>query len=305
MNIKNCPVCQSEQVKWLFESKDFKNTTNKIFSYRKCQHCDLFSIYPRPQPQELLAYYPEDYVPYKEPGKENWSKINKRLHRRHYLIRCRAVNSAIGGGTLLLDIGCGSGNFLVELLRDGNWRAIGIDINPYAVQTATSRGLDIRLGDLMDLEFPTSSFDAVTIWDVLEHVRNPKRTIEEIRRILKPEGYLFLSTPNGNSLQARLWQKYWVGWDIPRHLQVFTYHVLFNMLEDTGFVLKGKFAFPTERYYAVESTRQWIQESCSGSLARFANQITHFIGVLAWPVFWLFDRTPIASNIALKFQLIQ
>ncbi len=145
---------------------------------------------------------------------------------------------------------------------------MGIDINPHAVQTASRRGLDVRLGDLSDLEFPAKSFDAVTIWEVIEHLTNPKRTIEEIRHLLRPGGYLFLSTPNGDSLQARFWRKYWAGWDAPRHLQVFTPQVLCHLLEENGFVLKGKISFPTERYFAVESIRRWIRMNYLGALCR-------------------------------------
>jgi SAM-dependent methyltransferase len=302
MKLWNCPLCDSVGFEWLFDISDFATNSNRIFSIRKCRQCNLFSIFPRPQLQELLAYYPADYEPYQEPGKENWSAVKKRLRQRHYQLRCREVYSAVGGEGRLLDIGCGTGEFLVALLKSGSWQAIGIDINPYAVQTASRRGLDVRLGDLSDLEFPAKSFDAVTIWEAIEHLPNPMQTIEDIGRLLRPGGYLFLSTPNGDSLQARFWRKYWVGWDVPRHLQVFTPQVLCHLLEGNGFILKGKFAFPTERYFAVESIRRWIRMNHQSPFARLSSKIIPFLGVIAWPVFRLLDFTPMASSIALKFQ---
>lgn len=103
----------------------------------------------------------------------------------------------------VLDIGCASGNFLVETERRG-WEAWGLDLNPDDLEVATLRGLKhLHLGDLQSAEFSPGLFDWIHLGDVIEHVANPSELIKEVKRVLRPGGIVTIATPNVGGLFAR------------------------------------------------------------------------------------------------------
>ena len=125
----------------------------------------------------------------------------------------------------------------------------GVDINDHALAIAFRQGLRVLRGDAGHLGLSSSTFDSVTLWDVIEHVPDMRAMLAEIYRLLKPGATLLISTPNGGSWQARLWGRYWAGWDEPRHLQIFTPQTLRRLLEDKGFKVVRRLSFPMERFY--------------------------------------------------------
>jgi len=96
----------------------------------------------------------------------------------------------------LLDVGCGVGIFLSVAQREG-WDVSGIDISAFAAGRARERlGIDVRPGTLGDRSLAAGSFDLVTMWDMIEHVADPLKELQEAHRVLRSDGYLFLNTPN-------------------------------------------------------------------------------------------------------------
>jgi 2-polyprenyl-3-methyl-5-hydroxy-6-metoxy-1,4-benzoquinol methylase len=102
-----------------------------------------------------------------------------------------------------LDVGCSTG-FVVEAARDKGWDAIGIDLNPSAIEFGRSRGLDLRTVALEDAGFAPRTFDVVSLFDVLEHLLDPRRTLRACADLLAPGGILFLYVPNFDSASRLL-----------------------------------------------------------------------------------------------------
>jgi 2-polyprenyl-3-methyl-5-hydroxy-6-metoxy-1,4-benzoquinol methylase len=102
-----------------------------------------------------------------------------------------------------LDVGCSTG-FVVEAARDKGWEATGIDLNPSAIEFGRSRGLDLRTVALEDAGFAPGSFDAVSLFDVLEHLLDPRRMLRACADLLAPRGILFLYVPNFDSASRLL-----------------------------------------------------------------------------------------------------
>jgi 2-polyprenyl-3-methyl-5-hydroxy-6-metoxy-1,4-benzoquinol methylase len=105
-----------------------------------------------------------------------------------------------------LDVGCSTG-FVVEAARDRGWEAVGIDLNPSAVEYGKGRGLDLRTVALEAGDFTPGSFDAVSLFDVLEHLFDPVRTLRACARLLAPGGILFMYVPNYDSASRLLMGK--------------------------------------------------------------------------------------------------
>jgi len=134
----------------------------------------------------------------------------------------------------VLDVGCGEGS-RVERLRDLGWIAAGVDFDAAALEAGRRRGLDLRLGSVESLGEPTASFDAITLSHVIEHVPDPLATLTECHRLLRPGGVLWSATPNVRSEGASRWGAAWRGWEIPRHLQVFSGPALATLVSRAGF----------------------------------------------------------------------
>ena len=141
----------------------------------------------------------------------------------------------------LLDIGCGSGDWLLSM-RELGWDETGVDPDDNAARVGRERGLNVNCGALEQQNFPNDSFDAVTLNHVIEHVPDPIGTLMECIRILKPGGKLVVFTPNWLSLGHQIYGEFWRGLEPPRHLHIFSFESLHGALGLAGF--KRSFIFP-------------------------------------------------------------
>jgi 2-polyprenyl-3-methyl-5-hydroxy-6-metoxy-1,4-benzoquinol methylase len=202
----------------------------------KCSGCGLFYVDPIPS-KELFnkAYSEEYYTPWLE---------NQRMKRiKMWKSRLETLNNFSRRQGNLLDAGCGECLFL-ELAREDGWDVTGTEISPFAVKYGRERlDLNILQGELKDIGFPDKTFDAVTMWHVLEHTTNPLVILKEIRRILKDDGVLILAIPNLNNIVSQWAYRLVKGkrmhlfdpLDRELHLYHFTPETIRLALEKAGF----------------------------------------------------------------------
>lgn len=192
----NCPLCKSEALTRVF----IKGNT----PYFKCCNCKFkFSVADNnPNFDNALETYESSYLDYfkvKIHDEKNYniifnwiSKYNERKNFR------------------ILDIGCGSGKF-VRFLRNLGYDAYGLE--PSSVLYQTFLEGESYFYNFTTQEFlanqPDRKFDIVTLFDVLEHIKNPNSIIRDISNLLIPKSYIFISTPNANSLFAKILNKRW------------------------------------------------------------------------------------------------
>jgi len=133
-----------------------------------------------------------------------------------------------------LDVGCATGDFLVA--ARGRVRDVrGVELSRYAAELARARGLEVWTGDFLDVAVPPASFDVVTMWDYLEHVRDPGANLAKARAAVREGGYLAITTGDVDSLIARLMGRRWHLMIPPRHLYFFSPRTLAAFLERHGF----------------------------------------------------------------------
>ncbi len=294
-----CPLCAGDEPVLLFESVPVDAAFECRFTVARCRACGLFVLHPRPQREELLSFYPPDYEPFWPPLAEERSHWRRLVQRRHYAVRDAVVRCAQPGGGWLLDIGCGTGGFVHYMACGGDWRGVGLDVNMAALRLARRQPADVFCSDLDGIPLPTGTFDVVTMWEVLEHLPDPRSALAEIRRLLKPRGKLLLSTPNGASWTARIWGRFWVGWDAPRHWQVFSIQTLYDLLRASGFVPVRRLALPVERFFFAASARRWLA-AILGRDGRWIDWLCEGAGWALWPATRWLDRLPSASSLIVE-----
>ncbi len=135
-------------------------------------------------------------------------------------------------GRRLLDIGCGNGDFL-NAAQQAGWEVMGLDLDPQAA--ALRRGFNVKIGTIDLFDNDSECFDAVTISHVIEHVHEPVKVLRAIYRLLKPGGLLYIETPNVNSNGLRIFGRHWRGLEVPRHLVLFSFDGLVDVLARIGF----------------------------------------------------------------------
>ncbi|MFH1905618.1 MAG: class I SAM-dependent methyltransferase [bacterium] len=228
----NCPICNKNYSKRLFETNDFRlHTTFQEFNLCLCKNCGFVYVNPQPNEDELGKFYPESYYNPTPLILEFFYKPFANMITKKMIGDIKKVKR----NGKLLDVGCGSGFFLKELLKYG-YDAYGIDSYEGILDIISPElCLRVKNNSFLDIKFPDESFDIVIIKQVLEHLLNPNDVIKEIHRILKEDGIVYVEVPNFNCAEAQLFGKFWYNLEVPRHLYQFTKKTFRAIFEKNGF----------------------------------------------------------------------
>lgn len=134
----------------------------------------------------------------------------------------------------LLDVGCGSGSFL-KIAKTVGWSVQGIDVDEKAIEAARAEKIDARVGSIDIFEGQSELFNVITMSHVIEHVHDPRRTLQVCWNLLKPGGTLWMESPNMDSHGLELFGRNWRGLEPPRHLVLFGTRAMSELLRDIGF----------------------------------------------------------------------
>ena len=194
----------------------------------RCLDCGL--MFRSPQEDDTEAGYAEvvdeEYL------------ANEASRRATYEKSLRLMRSGGDEGGRLLDVGCYVGTFL-DVARSCGWDVQGLEPSRWAAEVARGRyGLDVVTGSISEAELAPGSFDVVTLWDALEHLRDPRGSLERVREWLVPDGRLWLSTMNVEAAFPRLMGRRWPHY-MRMHLWYFSRPTLRRLLEAAGFELMG------------------------------------------------------------------
>nr|BAL55764.1 methyltransferase type 11 [uncultured Gammaproteobacteria bacterium] len=266
--LNRCPICESNERDYAYPVDDWHSGTPGTWDYYRCRGCGVFYLDPRPNRETIGRLYESYFTHMPTPKRERGpigklalglrnDYLNWKYGYRHspsirggrwfmYVLppwlrwewdyAARHLPKPTPGRNRLLDVGCGNGEFLAAA-RSAGWEGVGVDFDPKAVETTRSQGIDARLGSLEAQGFENSSFDAITLSHVIEHVHDPKALLAECARLLRPGGMLWIATDNTESLVYRYFGTYWYSF-VPQHLTLFSQSVLRDLLEPMGFDVK-------------------------------------------------------------------
>ncbi len=228
-----CPVCCSPRTAWAFDAHDLAlRALAGEFRYRTCRGCGSVFQVPQPTDAELRRAYPSSYAHYRRAH-----VLRERIAAPLTMPEARRFMRHSDNSGHLIELGAGSGQFLERLKRcgwTGRMEAIELD-EPTAGALARRMGISVRAADLDRETLPTAAYDAIVMRHVLEHVRRPGDTLEMVYRALRPSGVLLIGTPDVRALSARIFGRHWWGYEVPRHLVVFSSTALVSLLRRIGF----------------------------------------------------------------------
>lgn len=210
--------------------------TKNNFRILRCKQCLLMRV--ENIPADLSPYYSEGYfrgqpdldgyVDYESDKKVNETNYKKHLEKINELSNNKKGN--------FLEIGCATGYFM-ELAKQSGWDVAGVEISDYAAEICRRKGLSVISGVIGDLDATANlgKFDVSILFDVIEHVRDPRADLDHLWRVMKPGALLVIATPDAGSFWARLWSKKWHAFVPPQHLYFFNENNLSQLLDKTGF----------------------------------------------------------------------
>lgn len=211
-------MTEKQQTELFLKVKDF-SVSQKEFTLYKDVSIDLLATFPQPSLDELGSYYEsEDYISHTDSARSWFEKIYQFIKKTAIQQKLKLVLNEHKNLGVLLDIGCGTGDFLVAANESG-WQIKGYEPNEKARNIAQKKGVELTrsMQDLIE-----NSADVITMWHVLEHVPDVRSQIAELKRLIKPGGTIIIAVPNYKSYDAKHYQNYWAAYDVPRHLWHFS-----------------------------------------------------------------------------------
>ena len=198
--------------------KDF-SVSGESFSLLLNEEYRILKTHPQPTLDKLGSYYEfEDYISHTDGKRTLFEKMYHFIKRKAIRDKVKLINSYQPVKGRILDIGAGTGDFLLEC-KNQNWDILGIEPNDKAKGIALVKG--IKFGDTIE-KLESNSFDVITMWHVLEHVPDVEHQVAELKRLLKPSGTIIIAVPNFKSYDANHYKEFWAAYDVPRHLWHFS-----------------------------------------------------------------------------------
>jgi len=237
-----CPVCQSSATQLLY-SNAADYVTRDMFSVCQCSTCGV--AFTAPKPDDIGRYYQKQY--------RRYVGVILYILKTLYGIRSRQWSAMFSQPGAVLEVGCGDG-YMLNSLREQGWNAVGIERTPEMAEFArTQLGLEVYSTGVRDIP-EHQKFDAIILFQVLEHIAEPTAMLQDLAERLTPNGKLIIGVPNFDSWQRVFAGKNWFHLDIPRHLIHFSPHSLEQALQSVGMTTERI------RYASVEHDPYgWLQ----------------------------------------------
>lgn len=238
-----CPLGCKENDEIILVGHDRINNLPGEFTVVKCRNCGLMRTNPRPAPEGMGDYYPDNYGPYlgtqveqRQPNRPSEIKSFLRpLVRRIFNTKSEALPVLHPGR--LLEIGCASGSFLHRMAAC-NWQVEGIELSEKAANAARQLGYQVHIGSLENAPAPAYPFDLIVGWMVLEHLHKPIDGLKKLHEWANSGAWLVLSVPNMNTWVFEVFKDKWYSLHLPNHLYHFTPQTLATVLEAGGWSLE-------------------------------------------------------------------
>lgn len=271
-HLASCPICRSDVRRCLYQGlRDHIFNAPGCWRLYLCEQCGTAYLNPRPNTKTIHLAYEKYYTHHTQLDDEpqqagnDWRSSLKQLILRSYIrtrfgkfsptltdgwaiamylrpwLRrrfdgaMRHLPRSVPDTKTVLDVGCGNGRFL-SWARTAGWKGVGTEFDPTAARIARARGFEVHEKPLEYLVEAGRTFDAITISHVVEHVHDVRSFLVAARRLLKPQGFFWIETPNIQAYGHQIFGAGWRGLHPPQHLQIFSRNALEAHMRQAGFV---------------------------------------------------------------------
>lgn len=267
--MKHCGFCKSTESSFLYPTYDVFGHDYEI---HRCHTCAAHFLAPYPDAERLAQAYDESY--YGDGDEKFDDGLVERMLDYFRRRRAQKIAALIHHQGHVLDIGCGNGRFLEMIGRQGKIETYGLEMPGNSARRAQAILKDrLHIGPLKPEIYSEHQFDAITLFHVFEHLTEPQAYLDEIRRILKPGGVLYMSFPNIGSIQSRIFKGRWLHLDPPRHLFLFDHDSFKKALSQHGFQVErvrhfnieyNPFGYQQSLLNCLYTKRELLYESLKG-----------------------------------------
>lgn len=207
---------------------------------------DMLVTSPKPDENELGKYYEsEDYISHTDAKRSLFEKLYHLVKTYSLNKKVKLISKLNQQSGKLLDIGAGTGDFL-NIAKNEGWKIEGVEPNHQAKALAKQKGVDLK-SETANLN--SKSFDVITMWHVLEHIPDLQLQIKELKRLLKPNGFVIIAVPNFKSYDAKQYNSFWAAYDVPRHLWHFSKTSIQKIFEEENLKLEKVLPMKFDSFY--------------------------------------------------------
>jgi len=253
--LTKCPLCKSGLFLNHKEVKDHA-VSKEVFLLCQCSNCKLIFTNPRPDIESINKYYEsEDYISHQNKSTNITNilyKIVRTITVRNKVSLINRINPSKGK---LLDIGCGTGFFLQEASKK-KWRVTGIEPNVVARNLSLEK--NIKVYESLESIKKDKKFDVITLFHVLEHIHDLRKTSKKLIKHLKNYGTLIIAVPNQKSFDTNFYGKNWAGFDVPRHLYHFDQSSMEQYAEEMGLKIVEIKPMKFDSYYVSLLSEKYL-----------------------------------------------
>lgn len=222
------------------------SVSKETFELYYDQDLDFLITSPQPSPENLGRYYESnDYISHTDSKRSLFEKAYHFVKGIALKNKLNLINNCSSIKGNLLDIGAGTGDFLLTAKQNG-WNTIGVEPSEKAKGFAIGKG--IQFSDSTE-ELESNSFDVITMWHVLEHVPNLEIQIKELKRLVKPNGTIIIAVPNFKSYDANYYGKFWAAFDVPIHFWHFSKTAIKLLFEKEDIKLEKVLPMKFDSFY--------------------------------------------------------
>ena len=207
---------------------------------------DMLITSPQPSFENLGRYYESpDYISHTDSKRSLFEKAYHFVKGIALKNKLNLINSFSSSKGKLLDIGAGTGDFLLTAKNNG-WSTMGVEPSEKAKAIAIQKGIQFVVSTQ---ELESHSFDVITMWHVLEHVPNLENQIKELKRLVKPNGTIIIAVPNFKSYDAKYYGKFWAAYDVPIHFWHFSKTAIKLLFENEEIKLEKVLPMKFDSFY--------------------------------------------------------
>ncbi|HEV7379885.1 MAG TPA: class I SAM-dependent methyltransferase [Dyadobacter sp.] len=228
--LKKCPVCDADSFSNYLNVEDY-TVSHKEFTIQQCNACYFLLTNPRPSADEIGAYYQsEEYISHHDDSKDIMSRVYTSVRNHTIKEKLKLLNGLHPGKGSLLDIGCGTGNF-IQACKENGWQVAATEPDSGARTIAEKRVGETISETINAPGLQNKKYDVITLWHVLEHVHELNESVKWLHDHVNENGTIIIAVPNPQSFDALEYRRFWAAYDVPRHLYHFTKSSMKKLME--------------------------------------------------------------------------